>query len=241
VVEYFQGRIGLPPFGFPEPLRSKVLHGTTETVMMEESNGLPAYDFEETRAALEKKWGNDSDGAIRTVDILSHAIYPAVFDDYQKHKSEFGPLHYLNTRAFLTGMEVGQELCVDIEHGKRLVVRLVSVSAPDENGKVTCFFELNGAPRQILVQDELVSATVVSHAKANTAVTGSVGAPMPGVVVDTKVDKGAIVHKGDPLVTLNGMKMEVTVVAPVDGVVTLLDVHEGEQVQVGDLLVEIVV
>jgi pyruvate carboxylase len=237
VVEYFEGRIGIPPFGFPEPLRSKVLKG--HYTLEDTATTLKSYDLEAARVSLEKKFGNEADG-IRDVDVLSFAMYPAVFEEYLANKHEVGSLDMLATREFLTGMKVREELDLEIEPGKRLVIKLMSISDTDEDGLVTVNFELNGAPRQVQVRDLSVETAGNGRSKANTRNDGSIGAPMPGVIVDTKVHKGEHVKLGDPLVVLNSMKMEMTVVAPMEGIVTLMEVTVGDQVETGDLLVEIV-
>lgn len=241
VVEYFQGYLGIPPFGFPEPLRSRVLKGKTidgKNTMFEGRPGaqLPPYDFEAERHKLEDMYGKSK---IREVDVMSHAMYPAVFDEFKENASKFGELSFLDTNTFLTGMKVGEELRIELEAGKNLVVKLNGVGKPDESGFVDLQFELNGSPRMVRVKDTSIESSIKQRQKALNNVAGSVGAPMPGVVLETRVGTGDKVKKGDPLLSLSAMKMETTVAAPCSGTILRLEVTAGDQIEAGDLLVEI--
>ncbi|KAL3909802.1 MAG: hypothetical protein SGARI_002414 [Bacillariaceae sp.] len=156
------------------------------------------------------------------------------------HRAQFGKLSHMDTRTFLSGMKVGDEIEIGIEPGKQLVIKLIAQSEVNVEGFVTLQFELNGTPRTVTVKDNAAGVEdAAERPKALNGVEGSVGAPMPGVVLETKVKKGDVVDVGAPLVSLSAMKMETMVASPVKGVVERVVVTAGEQIDGGDLLVDI--
>jgi len=240
VVEFFQGYLGVPPYGFPEPLRSDIVRGKSvpgggEFFKARPGADLPPIDLEAERKGLEERYGN----RMRPVDALSHIMYPQVFADFMEFRKNYGDLGPLPTRIFCAPMHEGQELSFEIEEGKTMFVKLKSVAnKPDENGIVDVVFELNGEQRKIGVTDAAFakSGRAKTQRKADKGKKGELGAPMPGVVVAVKVSVGDEVKEGEPFVTLSAMKMETVVGAPADGVVQEVCVGTGDTVSPGDLL-----
>jgi pyruvate carboxylase len=241
VVEYFQGYLGIPHHGFPEPLRSRVLKGKllpNGKSMFEARPGaeMAPYDFDAAAKQLKAKYGDK----IRDVDVISHAIYPDVFDGFMKFKDQYGSMHFLDTRTFLTGLEVDTEVELQIEHGKTVFIKLVAVGGVSKkDGMRDVIFDLNGRQRVVKVKDETAGVVSTAKPKANLAIAGSVGAPMPGVVLDVRVKVGEMVNAGDPLLVLSAMKMETVVAAPVSGKIKSLHANVGDNMLGGDLIVEI--
>ena len=67
---------------------------------------------------------------------------------------------------------------------------------------------------------------------------GGMTAPMPGKILEVKVADGQTVEAGELLLVMEAMKMEHRIVAPTDGVVAKVNFSMGDQVQQGDILVE---
>lgn len=228
VVGLFRGDLGIPPGGFPPELSRKVLKGAKPHTGRPGAE-LAAADLEAERARV------DSD-----VDLASRLMYPKVFDDFATHRSRFGDVSVLPTHAFFHGLQPGQEITVDLEPGKTLVVLCQTVGDLHEDGSRTVFFELNGQPRAVRVM-EAGKGTAAARPKADPGKAGHVAAPMPGLVSTVAVSPGQKVEWGDLIVTLEAMKMETSVHADVAGVVSAVTVKPGDQVEAKDLLVEITV
>ncbi|KAF5383530.1 hypothetical protein D9615_003694 [Tricholomella constricta] len=235
VVEFFQGYLGQPVGGFPEPLRSKIIRNKPRI------DGRPGatmepLDFKKIKAELRSKFGKH----ITDADVTSYVMYPKVFEEYQGFIEKYGDLSVIPTRYFLGRPETGEEMHISIEKGKTLIIRLMAVG-PVVEGRAQrdVWFEVNGEVRPVAVEDKNSAVETVSREKA-TSDPGSVGAPMSGVVVEVRVKEGQEIKKGDPLCVLSAMKMESAVTAPVSGHIKRVVVHEGDSINQGDLTVEIV-
>jgi pyruvate carboxylase len=234
VVEFFEGRLGEPAGGFPEKLQKKVLRGR-EPIRGRPGESLPPADFEATGAELKKQLGREADDR----EVLSHLLYPRVFPEFASHQARYSDTSVLPTPVFFYGMEPGQEVAVEIERGKTLIVKFLTVGDPHEDGTRTVFFELNGQPRSALVVDRSLGARAEARPKAEAGNPLHVGAPMPGLVVQVAVLAGEEVDPGQKLLTLEAMKMETTLHAEHGGKVAQVLVKAGTQVETGDLLLRL--
>jgi pyruvate carboxylase len=172
-------------------------------------------------------------------DLYSHLMYPEVFADFAKVQREFGDVGLLPTPAFFYGLKPGEEVSVNIEEGKTLFIKLITIGAPDKDGTRTLTFELNGITRDATITDRSVQPKAKARVKADPANPLHIGAPMPGVITSLAVGVGAKVAKGDKVLTLEAMKMQTTLYASADGVVEELAAQVGDTVESKDLLVRL--
>ncbi|KHE71444.1 hypothetical protein LD39_09785 [Halobacillus sp. BBL2006] len=225
--------MGQPYGGFPSELQRIILKGR-EPIKVRPGELLAPVDFTDLKETLFHKL----DRQVTSFDMISYALYPKVFMDHQKFTEQFGDMSVLDTPTFFYGMRLGEEIEVEIEQGKTLIVKLVSVGEAQVDGTRTVYFELNGQPREVVINDENVKATVQVRPKADKSNTKHIGASMPGTVIKAIASKGEKVKKGDHLMITEAMKMETTVQAPFDGVIKDIYVENNEAIHVGDLLIE---
>ena len=166
-------------------------------------------------------------------------MYPQVFADLVKQQREYGDVSVLPTNAFFYGLRPGEEISVNIEAGKTLIIRLVNVSEPDKDGRRAVTYELNGITRETTISDRKVAPQTKARVKADLADPLQVGAPIPGLVASIAVTVGHKVAKGDKLLLMEAMKMQTTVYASADGVVAELLCGVGDTVGSKDLLVRL--
>ncbi len=196
---------------------------------------VPAADLAKLRADLAEKLRREP----TEDEFYSHLMYPQVFADFAKHQREFGDVSVLPSAAFFYGLQPGEEITVEIEEGKVLIIRLVSIGAADKDGRRTLGYELNGMARDVMVTDKGVAPKTKARPKADLADPRQVAAPIPGLIAALSTSVGAKVAKGDKLLMMEAMKMQTTVYAPCDGVIGELTVAVGETVESKDLLLRI--
>jgi pyruvate carboxylase len=231
VIGLLRGDLGQPPGGWPKDLQAKALKGEKASTDRPGKH-LPPTDFDAVRETIKGHAGRD----VNENDVASAVMYPKVFADYEKHRAQYGRVDKLPTPVFFYGMEPGGEISVDIDKGKTLNIRLMTIGEADDQGCREVFFELNGQPRVIRVDDRSVASTVEANEKADAANPAHVPAPMPGLIATLVASEGQTVKAGDVLMTLEAMKMETSITAPQAGTVKRLAVKAGTQVDAKDLL-----
>lgn len=232
VVSLMKGELGQTHGGFPGAIQSKILKGEAP-LTDRPGKSMPAADLEAERKTAEKGTGLKVDD----LDLAAYLMYPKVYTDFAKHRNEFGPISHLPTNIFFYGMEPFQEIMVDIEAGKTLVVRCQAISEVHEDGTVEVFYELNGQPRVIKVKKTDAAISVKVNQKADSANDNHIGAPLPGMVSNLAVKVGQKVSKGDLLLSIEAMKMETTIHAEKDGEIAEVLVQANDQVDSKDLLI----
>lgn len=233
VVEFFEGRLGIPYQGFPEKLQKIILKGK-KPLTGRPSDALAPIDFEAVRKELVEKEAPASDE-----DVSSYCLYPKVFDDWNTFKESFGDVSVLDTPTFFFGMEPGEVVNVEIEEGKDLIFQLNYITEADEEGNRELNFDFNGQGRIVKVHDKHVTVSSTARRKANASTPGEVGATLSGNVVKVLVEVGKRVNKGDSLVITEAMKMETNITSPISGVVKEIFVKAGGKIESGDCLIVI--
>ncbi len=231
VIDLLSGMMGQPPGGWPKKIQQRILRDR-KPVKGRAAAGLPAADF----AAAGEKVRTLISREPKRRDILSYILYPKVYEEYAAHVRQYSDTSKLPTPVFFYGQESGEEISVDIEEGKTLIIKFLTISDPHADGTRTVFFELNGQPRDVSIIDKSLEGVAAVAVKADASDPKQVGASMPGMVVTVAVKPGDKVTKGQKLFTLEAMKMETTIQSDAAGVVAEVLVKPGSRVETGDLL-----
>ncbi|MGZ8724332.1 MAG: pyruvate carboxylase subunit B, partial [Aeromicrobium sp.] len=218
VIGFLAGELGDPPGGWPEPFRTKALQGRTiqpvgETLTPEDNAGLAS----DPRATLNR------------------LLFPGPTRDFEQARRDYGDISQIPTQAFWYGLRADSETEVEFEAGKLLLFGLEAVGEADERGLRTVMGTINGQLRPTVVRDRSVDVTVAQAQKADASNPGHIAVPFAGVV-NPAVAEGDTVKAGQTVATIEAMKMEASITAPVAGVVRKLAVPETRQCEGGDLL-----
>lgn len=234
VVEMMQGYLGQPEGGWPKEVQKIILDSAgAKAFTARPGSKLPRADVDATTKEIAGKIGRQP----KDTEVLSYLMYPQVFLDYDKFVKQYDNTSVIPTPAFLYGMQSGDEIDVEIEPGKTLIIRYITTGEPREDGLRTVFFELNGHPREVDVPDRQREASLHRHPKADPDDPNHVPAPMPGKISSVAVTKGQPVKAGERLLSIEAMKMETAVYSPRDATVADVMVKPNAIVTARDLLV----
>jgi pyruvate carboxylase len=244
VIDMMGGGLGWPEGGWPEQVslvvlgekrhkeaRAKYLADTKK----KNSASAAALDLTKTRGDLAEKLKR----TVTEDDLYSHLMYPGVFADFAKHLHTYSDVSVLPTSAFFYGLKDKEEVTLSLEAGKTLFIRLHNITEVDAAGQRTAIFELNGYPRHVQVDDKSAVKASTARPKADAADPLQIAAPMPGMVASMAVSIGQKVKEGEPLLTLEAMKMFTTVTAPCAGTVQEIFVEVGNTLESKDLMMKL--
>ena len=236
VIDMLQGGLGQPMGGWPAEVQ-KIILGKKKPFTNRPGERAEKVDLDKTRHDVAKVVGHKEP---TDDDLYSHLMYPQVFADFVKFRKAHSDISVLPTPAYFYGLRDKEEITISLEAGKTLFARLLNLNEPDPTGQRTAIFELNGYPRHVSVADKSAAKQVETRAKADPGNLLQIGAPMPGMIASMAVSIGHKVKEGDPILTLEAMKMFTTVTAPCNGTIADLSVAVGNTVEAKDLMVTLV-
>lgn len=238
VISFFKGDLGQPVGGFPEKLQ-KIILKNEESYTDRPNAHLAPIDFEKEFIDFKRQFGKGMGRALEITDFLSFKLYPKVFTDAYNNHLKFGNVMNIPTKNFLFGMEVGEEIMVDIDPGKKVLISLMQKSEPDENGFINVFFKINGQMRNVSIKDNSVKVDTIENVKADAEDEKQIGAPLQGLLSTVLVKNGEEVKENQPLFIIEAMKMETTVTAISSGIIDKVLLESGSLVDTSDLVVKL--
>jgi len=235
VIDFFKGDLGQPVGGFPKKLQQIILKNQKPYKNRPNAH-LEPIDFEAAFEAFTKKYQKGFTRAIEFEDFLSFSLYPRVFDQAHENYKKYGNLAILPTLNFFYGMKLQEEAIIELEPGKVIIVKLLSMSSPNDEGMRTVFFKINGENRFVEVHDKSLNFKKEENVKADENNSNEIGSPLQGLLYKVLVKKGQELKENDPIFIIEAMKMETTVTAVRDCKVKTLKLKEGEMVMQDDLI-----
>ena len=236
VVSYFQGMMGQPYGGFPKELQKIVLKDI-EPLTDRPGKSLPPVDFESIKKHLVEKYNyGDKSEEVMNQKAISYALYPKVYEDYCEHFQMYNDVTRLESHVYFYGLRKGEETYLNIGEGKQLLIKYLEEGEPDENGVRTLTFQVNGMLRTVKIQDKNLEIKADRKLKADKTNPQHLGSSIPGTVGKVLVKEGDAVTENMPLLTVEAMKMETTVVSKITGTVDKIYVQQEDTVSQDDLL-----
>lgn len=233
IVSYFEGMMGQPAGGFPKDLQKVVLKGR-KPITCRPGKLLDPVDFEYYRKGLKKYYGLEGTDQ----QVISYAMYPDVYEDYLKSLEKDGNFRLMGSDIFFHGLAEGETCEVKLDAGNELVIKLVEVRKPDEEGMREVVYEVNGIHRVVKVKDNDVESqySMSSTRYADEENPLEIGASIPGSIVKVLVREGDRVEAGQTIAVMEAMKMETNILSPDDGEIEEVLIKGGQQVKAGELV-----
>ena len=231
IKEMMRGDLGQPQGGFPKKIQKLILK-KEKPFTQRPNEHLEPIDWEAAWKTFKKEFKNANE-----LDLLSYLLYPKVFTEFYNTVQEYGDVSILPTKVFFYGLEANEEIMIDIAEGKTLIVKLRSISQPDEEGMKTVTFDMNGQIRRVRVLDKSLKIEKISNQKASPKDDGEVGSPLQGKIAEVLVQEGEKVKAGDSLFIIEAMKMETTVSTPKAGIIKKVVLGGGSMVEQDDLVI----
>lgn len=235
VINFFKGDLGQPTGGFPKKLQ-KIILKDKKPYKDRPNAHLKPIDFNTEFKAFAKKFQKDFTRPIEFEDFISYCLYPKVFEEAHNKYKRYGSLSKLPTKSFFYGMQSGEEVIVTLQPGKTLIIKLLSVSEPNEEGTRIVFFRVNGENRYVEVHDNKLNIKKEENKKIDSENPNEIGAPLQGSLYKILVKKGQEVQENEPLFIIEAMKMETTVVASQAGKIKSITLSSGAMVKQDDLV-----
>lgn len=236
VISFFKGDLGQPIGGFPKKLQNIILKNTPAYTERPNAH-LDPIDFDVEFNAFRKKFQKGFSRSLEFEDFLSYILYPRVFEDAHEKYKLYGNTTILSTENFFYGMKLQEEATIELEPGKSILVKLLSVGIPNEDGIRIVFFSVNGENRFVEIKDKSIIVSKEINVKADEQDSNQYGTPLQGSLYKVLVKKGQKVKKNDHLFIIEAMKMETTITANKDGKVKSVSLKPGSMVMKGDLVV----
>ncbi len=238
VLNFFKGDLGQPLGGFPKELQ-KIILKNNKAYTDRPNAHLAPIDFDTEYAIFRKKFQQGFTRPIEFEDFLSYSLYPRVFENAHEKYKQYGNVAILATENFFYGMKLQEEAIIELEPGKSIILKLLSVGIPNEDGVRIVFFSVNGENRFIEIKDKSILVNKETNVKANPDDSGEYGAPLQGSLYKVLVKKGQEIKKNDHLFIIEAMKMETTITATHAGKVKSIALKPGNMVLKDDLILTI--
>jgi pyruvate carboxylase len=235
VISFFKGDLGQPVGGFPKELQKLILKD--EQPYSERPNAhLEPIDFDEEFNSFKLNFSKGMGRDVEITDFLSYKLYPKVFLDAYNNHIKYGNVINIPTKNFFYGMEEGEEIMIEFDKGKNVLISLVSITESDDLGNVSVLFKVNGQLRNTIIKDNAIKVITVENIKSEAENSKQIGAPLQGLLSTVFVEKGQIIKKKQPLFVIEAMKMETTVLAPCDGIISKIQLKVNTLVHTDDLI-----